>query len=120
VLVFVDPANEAARLLCANVLEPLDYQAESGPWRNAYLTAALELHYGNQCNSTGLQKGGSIAMQMTLAMIFDYMGILMDKEAMAEQGFTINVTLCGDDHPVCTEHESGGCAGTSAVKIIEP
>ena len=30
-------------------------------------------------------------MQMTPAMIFDYMGILM--EAMAEQDFTINVTL---------------------------
>ena len=32
-------------------------------------------------------------MQMTPAMIFDYMGILMDKEAMADQDFTINVTL---------------------------
>ena len=41
----------------------------------------------------GLQKGGGIVMQMTPAMIFDYMGILMDKEAMADQDFTINVTL---------------------------
>lgn len=48
VIVFADPTNEAARLLCADALEQLGYQAESGPWRNAYLTAALELRYGNQ------------------------------------------------------------------------
>ena len=47
VIVFADPTNEAARLLCADALEQLGYQAESGPWRNAYLTAALELRYGN-------------------------------------------------------------------------
>ena len=93
VIVFADPTNEAARLLCADALEQLGYQAESGPWRNAYLTAALELRYGNQGTNVGLQKGGGIVMQMTPAMIFDYMGILMDKEAMANQDFTINVTL---------------------------
>ena len=93
VIVFADPANEAARLLCADALEQLGYQAESGPWRNAYLTAALELRYGNQGTNVGLQKGGGIVMQMTPAMIFDYMGILMDKEAMTDQDFTINVTL---------------------------
>lgn len=93
VIVFADPANEAARLLCADALEQLGYQAESGPWRNAYLTAALELRYGNQGTNVGLQKGGGIVMQMTPAMIFDYMGILMDKEAMADQDITINVTL---------------------------
>jgi len=93
VIVFADPTNEAARLLCADALEQLGYQAESGPWRNAYLTAALELRYGNQAENAALQKGGGVVMQMTPAMIFDYMGILMDKEAMADQDFTINVTL---------------------------
>ncbi len=93
VIVFADPTNEAARLLCADALEQLGYQAESGPWRNAYLTAALELRYGNQAENATLQKGGGVVMQMTPAMIFDYMGILMDKEAMADQDFTINVTL---------------------------
>ena len=93
VIVFADPTNEAARLLCADALEQLGYQAESGPWRNAHLTAALELRYGNQAANASLQKGGGIVMQMTPAMIFDYMGILMDKEAMADQDFTINVTL---------------------------
>ncbi len=93
VIVFADPANEAARLLCADALEQLGYQAESGPWRNAYLTAALELRHGNQAKNAALQKGGGVVLQMTPAMIFDYMGILMDKEAMAEKDFAVNVTL---------------------------
>ncbi|MBQ8619516.1 MAG: MBL fold metallo-hydrolase [Clostridia bacterium] len=93
VLVFADPTNEAARLLCADALEQLGYQAESGPWRNAYLTAALELRHGNQALNASQTKGGGILTEMTPGMIFDYMAILMDKQMMAEQNFTINVRL---------------------------
>ena len=93
VLVFADPGNEAARLLCADALEQLGYQAESGPWRNAYLTAALELRHGNQAIHTAPAKGNNIMMSMTPAMLFDYMGILADKQALAEQDFTILITL---------------------------
>ena len=42
-LVFADPTNVAARLLCADALEQLGYATESGTWRNCYLTGALEL-----------------------------------------------------------------------------
>jgi len=42
-LVFADPGNAEARHLQADALEQLGYQAESGPWRAFYLTAAMEL-----------------------------------------------------------------------------
>lgn len=42
-LVFADPSNAAARHLQADALEQMGYQAESGPWRGFYLTAAMEL-----------------------------------------------------------------------------
>ena len=45
-LVFADPANVAACELQADALEQLGYQAESGPWRNFYLSAAKELRDG--------------------------------------------------------------------------
>jgi alkyl sulfatase BDS1-like metallo-beta-lactamase superfamily hydrolase len=45
-VVFADPDNEAARELQAGALEQLGYQAESGPWRNFYLSAAQELRDG--------------------------------------------------------------------------
>ncbi|MBP3683993.1 MAG: MBL fold metallo-hydrolase [Oscillospiraceae bacterium] len=93
-IVYADPTNEAARLLCADALEQLGYQSESGPWRNAYLTAALELRHGNQAMNATQTKGGiSVLMQMTPTMFFDYMAIMMDKYALEEYDFMINVTL---------------------------
>ena len=47
-LVFADPENTDARYLCADALEQLGYQAESGPWRSAYLCAAQELRNGSK------------------------------------------------------------------------
>ena len=46
VLVYADPENKDARYLCADALEQLGYQAESGTWRNAYLSGAKELREG--------------------------------------------------------------------------
>ena len=45
-LVFADPDNQAARQLQAGALEQMGYQAESGPWRNFYLSGAKELRDG--------------------------------------------------------------------------
>ena len=93
-IVFADPDNTAARLLCADALEQLGYQAESGPWRNAYLTAALELRCGNVTAGANLARNsGSMVREMTADMLFDYMAILLDKQALANQSFTMNVSL---------------------------
>jgi alkyl sulfatase BDS1-like metallo-beta-lactamase superfamily hydrolase len=40
-VVFADPKNVKARDLEAKALEQLGYQAESGPWRNFYLSRAV-------------------------------------------------------------------------------
>lgn len=45
-LVFAEPDNQEACELQADALEQLGYQAESGPWRNFYLSAAKELRDG--------------------------------------------------------------------------
>ena len=93
-IVFADPKNEDARLLCADALEQLGYQAESGPWRNAYLTAALELRSGNSAQAAKTAKNtGAMVREMTAPMMFDYMGILLDKQALADYDFTVNVSL---------------------------
>lgn len=93
-LVFADPENRAARLLCADALEQLGYQSESGPWRNAYLTAALELRFGNFSEeAVQAVSNGDAEMEMTAAMIFEYMGIVLDKKALAEEDFSINFIL---------------------------
>lgn len=94
VIVFADPQNQDARLLCADALEQLGYQSESGTWRNAYLTAAKELRNGNLASTVKLNGAAmDLQLNMTAEMMFDYMGILMDKKAMADEDFTINVNL---------------------------
>ncbi|HEX7714080.1 MAG TPA: alkyl sulfatase dimerization domain-containing protein [Bacillota bacterium] len=45
-VVYANPNNREAKLLCADALEQLGYIAESGPWRNVYLMGARELRHG--------------------------------------------------------------------------
>lgn len=47
-LVFAQPDDADARELLARTYDQLGYQAESGPWRDVYLTGALELRQGVQ------------------------------------------------------------------------
>ncbi len=98
VIVYADPDNTAARLLCADALEQLGYQAESGPWRNAYLSAARELREGNLANSVPqANTTGDIVKNMTAPMLFDYIAIRLNKQALAEYNFKVNVLLSGGE-----------------------
>ena len=99
-IVFVDPTNTDARLLCADALEQLGYQAESGPWRNEYLTAAQELRHGNANFTASTKSTGDMVKALSAPMLFDYMAIVMDKQALADRDFTMNVLLpdVGEQH----------------------
>ena len=88
-VVFADPGNRAARLLCADALEQLGFQAESGPWRNAYLTGAKELRDGVDADPKYRATGSSdIQRAMTPSMMLDYLGILLDANAAENLAFT--------------------------------
>ena len=81
-LVFADPSNQKARNLCADALEQLGYQAESGAWRNAYLMGAAELRKGNLSGLARTANGlGSAMKEMTVDMLLDYISILTDANA---------------------------------------
>ena len=72
-LVFADPSNQKARNLCADALEQLGYQAESGAWRNAYLMGAAELRNGNLSGRARTANGLTNSMRaMTVSMLLDY------------------------------------------------
>ncbi|MGZ5132906.1 MAG: alkyl/aryl-sulfatase [Caldimonas sp.] len=59
--VYADPKDKAASELLARTFEQLGYLAESAPWRNFYLTGALELRQGPP------EKG--IALDLALDML---------------------------------------------------
>jgi len=98
ILVYADPQNTAARYLCADALEQLGYQSESGTWRNAYLTAAMELRLGNLKDDSKLAKGSAdILMNLTVEMLLDYMGMLIDANEAEDIDITFNLVLT-DSH----------------------
>lgn len=94
VLIYADPANEQARYLCADALEQLAYQAESGTWRNAYLSGALELRNGTtEDQSKRAKSSADLQMTMTPEMMFDQMGILLDANAAQDLNLKINFNI---------------------------
>lgn len=93
-LVYADPSNQKARNLCADALEQLGYQAESGAWRNAYLMGAAELRRGNLSKLARSANGLTATMgEMTIAMLLDYIGIMSDANAAQNDDLTLNLTV---------------------------
>lgn len=104
-LVYADPGNTDARYLCADALEQLGYQAESGPWRNAYLCAAQELRSGTNTDPATRANGSADAIaHMTPEMILDYLGILVDTTKVQELSFTANIVLPEGNYVLCVKN----------------
>jgi len=88
-VVFADPDNAEARALQAEVLEQLGYQAESGPWRNFYLTGAHELRHPVVGGGPGGPVGGFVA-GLTVEWIFDLFGVRLNGPAADGVSLGIN------------------------------
>ena len=92
-VVFADPNNKAARELEADAFEQLGYQAESGPWRNAYLTGAQELRNGVKSMPTPNTASPDAVRAMSAEMIFDYFGVHLNGVRAANARGIFNVDL---------------------------
>jgi len=82
-VVFADPDNKEAKNLLADTLEQLGYVAESGPWRNFYLSGARELRAGVKVVSTPNTASPDIVQNMSITMILDYMAVRLNPEKAA-------------------------------------
>ena len=88
-VVFADPNNKAAKELQARALEQLGYQAESGPWRNFYLTGAQELRHG-MVKMSGTSASPDTIRAMPMGLIFDYLGVRLNGPKAEGKTITIN------------------------------
>ena len=84
--VFADPTNQQARSLQADAFEQLAYQAESGPWRDIYLTGAKELREGTPSIQFPSRPSSDAIGGMTVTQIFDYLAVRLDGPAAVELG----------------------------------
>jgi alkyl sulfatase BDS1-like metallo-beta-lactamase superfamily hydrolase len=92
-LVFADPNDERARLLLADTLEQLGYQAESGPWRAFYLTGAMELRSGVRDLPAPDTASADVIAGMTPEMFLDYLAVRLDGERAAGKTMTLALVI---------------------------
>ncbi|MBN3853731.1 MBL fold metallo-hydrolase [Paraburkholderia sp. Ac-20340] len=87
-LVFADPANQAARKLCADALEQLGFAAESSTWRNAYLLGAQELRKGvPKLRRRNVSR--DLVSVLPIELLLDYLAVRLDGEKA--QGVQMNI-----------------------------
>lgn len=106
-VVFADPDNQAARNLQADALEQLGYQAESGPWRNFYLTGAKELREGVAPLPAPSTDSADIVRAMSLEMFFDYLAVRLNSDAAGDSSMALNFAFGGDDGDYYLELTNG-------------
>ena len=88
-VVFADATNVKAKNLLADTYEQLGYVAESGPWRNFYLSGARELRAGVQIVPTPSTASFDVIDSMTMEMMFDYMAIRLNPQKADGKKFKI-------------------------------
>ncbi|EKJ8219140.1 alkyl/aryl-sulfatase [Citrobacter sedlakii] len=115
-VVFADPNNQAARNLEADALEQLGYQAESGPWRNFYLTGAQELRNGVQKMPTPNTASPDTVRAMTPEMFFDYLAVHINGEKAADAKAVLNIDFGEDGGKYKVELENGVLNHTANVE----
>jgi len=105
-VVFADPTNAEARELEADALEQMGYQAESGPWRNFYLTGAMELRYGMKRPSAGRQGNMEVVRAIPHDLLLDYLGIRLNAVKAGDMRLVLNLVFpeSGETFLVTLEH----------------
>lgn len=106
-VVFADPNNKEARELEADALEQLGYQAESGPWRNFYLSGAKELREGVTKLPTPNTASPDTVKAMTPEMFFDYLSVRVDRTKAADAKIALNFNLGDSGGKYLIELENG-------------
>ncbi len=107
-VVFADPDNTEAKNLLADTLEQMGYQAESGPWRNFYLSGATELRDGVNPVAAPNTASPDITRNLGLETYLDFLGVRLNgPEAAAGGDISINLVLPDVDEQVALNVENG-------------
>ncbi len=123
-LVFADPANEAARLLQADALEQMGYQAESGPWRAFYLTGAQELRYPRPPANAPRQGASGQLRALPAEALLDSLSVRLNgaKAAARDLALALAFVDTGEIFSLFVEnavlrHRMGAVAGAPTISL---
>ncbi len=89
-LVFAEPDNGVAKELLAASYDQLAYQSESGPWRDVYLSGALELRQGPPAQGIGIANAGGVLRQTPIAEFMRVMSVMLNGPKAEGKTFAFN------------------------------
>ena len=90
-LVFAQPDNKAAKALLAQTYDQMAYMAESGPWRDVYLTGALELRQGPPTEGINLSNAIDLISETPVDQFFELMAVTLNGPKADGKTFTLNI-----------------------------
>ncbi len=89
-LVFADPEHAEARNLLAAAYEQMGYQAESGPWRDIYLTGAQELRHGVFRPEGNRSINTDMLTAIPTPLLFDFLAVRFNPDGADDVDASIN------------------------------
>ena len=92
-LVFAQPDNDAAANLLAKTYQQLAYQAESGSWRNFYLTGAQELTLGVMDLPRPNTASPDMIKSIPMNLYFDLLAVKIDGTKAAKKDLELNFVI---------------------------
>jgi alkyl sulfatase BDS1-like metallo-beta-lactamase superfamily hydrolase len=125
-LVFARPDNADARSLLAAAYDQLGYQAESGPWRDVYLSGAYELRHGAPKQGLDLASAEDVLRRTPVQRFFDSMATRLNGPEAENVELSVNIVLTdlGESHLLNIENSvlhhrpsPPGVAADAALKM---
>ncbi len=89
-LVFAEPDHTAGRGLLAKTYDQLGYQAESGPWRDVYLSGAYELRHGDPEHGSDMASALDLLRAIPLHKFFESMAARLNGPKAVGKDMSVN------------------------------
>jgi len=104
--VFAEPDNDPAKALLARAYEQLGYQSESGPWRDVYLSGALELRHGGPKHPTDMASAMQLLEKTPMPLLLDAMAARLNGPKAEGKHLKINIqfTDLGENYVLTLEN----------------
>ncbi len=92
-LVFAEPDNDKAKAMLAMTYDQLGYRAESGPWRNVYLTGAYELRHGAPEKGFDISAAAELLEHAPVSNYLDTMAVRLKGPEADGKNYIININF---------------------------
>jgi alkyl sulfatase BDS1-like metallo-beta-lactamase superfamily hydrolase len=119
-LVFARPGNEKAKALLARTYDQLGYQAESAPWRDVYLTGAMELRHGPPEKGLDISIMKGVLEKTPISHFFDSMAVRLNGPKAEGENMRINIRFTDLDETYSLHLENSVLHHSAAEPGSEP